>query len=236
MQILLVSDLHGDINPVQPDLASAEILVIAGDVGQTTSESLTADLTHLCSQYPHVVYVMGNHEYYQNTLSGAQGAIQKLTKQLPNLHWLQNSTVTIGGQRFVGTTLWFPQTIIAETLSFGFTDFTWIRNFRQWWGQEHKRAVQYLIETLQPGDVVVTHHTPSYRSVAPLYRLSQSNVFYCNELEDLIEKTSPKLWCHGHVHTAQDYQLGQTRVLCNPYGYTSRGENRTFNPALLITL
>jgi hypothetical protein len=43
------------------------------------------------------------------------------------------------------------------------------------------------------------------------------------------------LWIHGHVHTAQDYRLGETRVLCNPRGYPV--ENNTgFQGGLVVSL
>jgi hypothetical protein len=37
----------------------------------------------------------------------------------------------------------------------------------------------------------------------------------------------PRLWVHGHTHTTCDYELGSTRVACNPYGYPhERDRNR----------
>ena len=28
-----------------------------------------------------------------------------------------------------------------------------------------------------------------------------------------------RLWLHGHTHSARDYVIGTTRVVCNPRGY-----------------
>jgi hypothetical protein len=37
---------------------------------------------------------------------------------------------------------------------------------------------------------------------------------------------------HGHTHSPFDYQVGATRIVCNPKGYS--GENPNFDPALTI--
>jgi len=42
------------------------------------------------------------------------------------------------------------------------------------------------------------------------------------------------LWVHGHSHTAVDYEVAGTRVVCNPRGYP--GEETGFNPGLVLTL
>lgn len=40
------------------------------------------------------------------------------------------------------------------------------------------------------------------------------------------------LWVHGHSHTAVDYDVAGTRVVCNPRGYP--GEETGFRPDLII--
>jgi len=46
---------------------------------------------------------------------------------------------------------------------------------------------------------------------------------FASNPEDFISKTKPDLWIHGHIHTASDYFIGKTRVICNAMGYP--GEN-----------
>lgn len=46
------------------------------------------------------------------------------------------------------------------------------------------------------------------------------NPYYCSDLENLINKhKNIKLWCHGHVHSSKEYDIGKAKVICEPYGY-----------------
>ena len=40
------------------------------------------------------------------------------------------------------------------------------------------------------------------------------------------------LWIHGHTHTAFDYTVRGTRVVCNPRGYA--GEQTGFRADLVV--
>ena len=38
------------------------------------------------------------------------------------------------------------------------------------------------------------------------------------------------LWIHGHTHESFDYEIGKTRVICNPRGYAPIEINKEFKP------
>ena len=89
--------------------------------------------------------------------------------------------------------------------------------------------------------VVITHHTPSPKSVHPRYAGDALNAAFSSNLEHLmIGSKAPALWIHGHTHDSYDYVVnGCTRVVANPRGYTGRygavgQENALFNPGLVI--
>jgi predicted phosphodiesterase len=43
---------------------------------------------------------------------------------------------------------------------------------------------------------------------------------FASRLDDLIlDHPEIAVWVHGHMHNPSDYQVGDTRVLCNPRGY-----------------
>jgi hypothetical protein len=44
---------------------------------------------------------------------------------------------------------------------------------------------------------------------------------------DLLER---KETGDGHTHESFDYEIGKTRVVCNPRGYASTEENKGFRP------
>ena len=104
--------------------------------------------------------------------------------------------------------------------------------------QFHRRAVRFLETKLQESfagpTVVITHHTPSPRSIARAFEGSLLNAAYCSDLEWLIEKYRPELWVHGHVHQFWDYEMGVTRVLCNPHGYMDVEEVEAFERDLVV--
>lgn len=84
--------------------------------------------------------------------------------------------------------------------------------------------------------VLVTHHLPSYRSVAPNFGGHPLNPCYASNLDGLIERYKPALWIHGHTHMSCDYQLGATRVVCNPRGYVNHNLNVDFKAGLVLRI
>jgi len=82
-------------------------------------------------------------------------------------------------------------------------------------------------------DVVVTHYLPSQRSVSVAWRGSVINPFFVCDMDRFIQVVQPKLWLHGHTHTSCNYEIGKTRIVCNPFGYPD-DLNEQYNPKLVI--
>jgi hypothetical protein len=79
------------------------------------------------------------------------------------------------------------------------------------------------------------------RSADPRYGLTPGTAGFCNAMDGLFPFAD--LWVHGHLHCANDYVLdGVTeagrpwtcRVVANPLGYASKGEQAAFRPDLVI--
>jgi hypothetical protein len=105
----------------------------------------------------------------------------------------------------------------------------------------HRRSRGWLARELaQPFEgprVVVSHHLPSWRSVAPPFARAPSNAAFASDLDHLFGPVA--LWVHGHTHHSFDYRAGNTRVVANPRGYpmkTGGFENPLFQAALLVDL
>jgi hypothetical protein len=107
-------------------------------------------------------------------------------------------------------------------------DFTAILGFTEWVYDVNQRAQRFLRAIVQPGDIVLTHHLPAQKSVAPQFRGSPLNSFFLCAQEPLMLVGKPAIWCHGHTHASADYRLGETRVVCNPFGYP--GEQAQWAP------
>jgi hypothetical protein len=82
--------------------------------------------------------------------------------------------------------------------------------------------------------VVVTHFAPTLHSADPRYGLSPGTAGFCNALDDLLPLAD--LWLHGHLHCPTDVQVGRCRIVANPLGYASKGEQLSFQPQQLITV
>lgn len=88
--------------------------------------------------------------------------------------------------------------------------------------------------------VAVTHFAPSLLSADPRYGLTPGTSGFCNALDELLPLAD--VWMHGHLHCANDYVVnghkdGQPwtcRVVANPLGYVSKGEQAAFLEKMVI--
>ena len=88
--------------------------------------------------------------------------------------------------------------------------------------------------------VAVTHFAPSLLSADPRYGLTPGTAGFCNALDDLFPLVD--VWMHGHLHCANDYLVRSgdnglswsCRVVANPLGYLSKGEQAAFRAHLVI--
>lgn len=230
MRIAILSDLHLEFYQdhgarllAQLDPNGVDVLVLAGDL--CSARLLGITFADLCARFAQVIYVFGNHEFYGSNFNDVRAEMRAVAARHENLHWLDNDVATIGGQRFVGTTLWHTPAPDDARFAHYLTDFRVIEDFADRVEHENFRALTFLREHVTAGDVVVTHHLPSQRCVAPKFANSLLNRFFVCDVEALIRERRPALWLHGHTHAAHDLVIGQTRIVCNPLGYP--GEDHT---------
>lgn len=117
MNIQLLSDLHLESHPdfVPEPAPGADVLVLAGDIGSYQSGSALPGLgdVHFGLQrfaprhgWPTpVLLVPGNHEYDGLDFDAAHARLRASCEAL-GITWLEREVLTLGGVRFVGTTLW----------------------------------------------------------------------------------------------------------------------------------
>lgn len=264
MKIAIASDLHlefADLNIQNVD--EAEVLVLAGDIliandlhdhprpqvpyppaiiKTLGSRQLRAqqyrDFIARCSlQFPQVVVIAGNHEFYHGKWSESIATLRSEYGYYPNVHYLEQDIFTHEDVTFVGGTLWTdmnrgdPLTLHAVTDMM--SDFSIIRNDDLGYTKlrpahtvsRHRRTLDYfrfVIDERQNSKiVVVSHHAPSSLSIAEQYKHQRlMNGAYYSDLSDFIlERPQIALWTHGHVHSDFDYKIGTTRVVCHPRGY-----------------
>lgn len=176
----------------------------------------------------------GNHELYGSNPGRLNQLLDKRQAMHSNFHWLHESSVIIGGYRFVGTTLWFPEQPDNILYESSFNDFNQIQGFRKWVYEANRRAVRYLQNVARPDDIIVTHHVPHPEGIPLQWRRSQLNRFFLCDMQTLIRVVQSQLWIHGHTHERRDYQIGRTRFVCNPFGYAGYEEVPGFDWKLVV--
>ena len=235
IRLRVASDLHLDsYRPIEVtelvsrifDGSDYDVAVIAGDVANFAAlgEMLPKLLAGIRKGVP-VVYVLGNHEHYGAASEGAVHAIvSAAARDHGNLHLLAGAALTLFGVRFLGTTLWYEngpliQSIISER---GWPDFHHVpyiaSNLDSWNGRERALVEQRLVET----DIVISHMLPHPACIAPPYEGNPTNAFFVNDQSACLQKAgerAPRLWIFGHTHEWVDKHVENTRLFARPIGY-----------------
>jgi len=231
----------------EPNVADkADVIILAGDIGEWVN-----GLEWARNRFEHqeIVYVAGNHEYYDSDLA-ILDELQAKAKEL-DIHFLENDSVIINGVRFLGCTLWTdfdcysPEEVNRAWPAMN--DYKYIY-CRAWWANEKNR--EEALQLMQPDSLF--GFDPEYFSPTVAYILhkqslewlqqqldqqhdgptvvvthhaptlrSTTNAAYGSDLTKFIKKNSSKidLWCHGHIHKSADYDVAGVRIVCNARGY-----------------
>ena len=247
MKLHVLSDLHTEFADFSPPETDADVVILAGDIGVGLG-----GIEWAARQFPKalVIYVPGNHEFYGNDI--------ELTDELKaaataNIHVLNNDKLELHGIRFLGSTLWtdfnlhgdgeawFARQCAKQLMN----DFTSIHNGSRRFSPEdsvelHEASKTWLVGELERKfegpTVVVTHHLPASASVAKRYANDPLNPAFASSLADVIEKHRPELWIHGHTHAPCDYELFDTRIICNPLGYPGENHRSEFRDDLVVSI
>jgi Icc-related predicted phosphoesterase len=115
MKIALASDIHLEFaDLILKNEENADVLILSGDIctakvfkHKPKERAMVKDFFKRCSfQFPHVVYIMGNHEHYDFDIAKTYDRLKAELADLPNIHLLEKETWDHNGITFVGGTLW----------------------------------------------------------------------------------------------------------------------------------
>lgn len=257
MNISVLSDLHLHFGKCRiPDGDST--LVIAGD----SCEGRLARQMYetLLRNGRTIVFTTGNHEYLcdrkkKTDMQKIDDFWQEFSDTWENFHFLNNSHVTIDGQRFIGGTLWYNpfkgnlEEIVKQMHEY---KYCWV-NGRNINAEHikilHDRCVNYLENNLKENDILVTHYPFSLSSLPEEIKagkISEDSHYdeddiltagaYASDLEKLIKLRMPIIGIHGHIHESRDYFIGKTRVISNPRGYSGKERNPKFDVKHCVTV
>ena len=265
MKIKVVSDLHLEFSDVNiPNDENCDVLILSGDImvaedlhdhpessygmysnvnldnlgrRQAVALRFRDFLKRVSFQFPHVIYVAGNHEFYHGRWDASLDHLREECAKFPNVYFLERDMKVIDNVVFVGGTLWTDMnkedSLTMFTIRSIMNDFKVIKKDNDNWTNlkpvdttiRHRKTLDYIRlivdENKDKKCVVVGHHSPSFLSAHELYKDDTlMNGAYHSSLEEFImDRPQIKLWTHGHTHYAFDYVIGETRVVCNPRGY-----------------
>ena len=254
MRLALYSDLHLELMPWEPPSIDVDVVILAGDIG-----SHTHGIEWAAKAFPYVsnvLYVAGNHEYYDAHL-GMLDELQKPFWEQLGVQFLERRSLEIAGVRFLGCTLWSGFDLYGRDNAEACMNVA-KRSINDYWmiyahkGKRleprdtfrlHRTAIHWLDgELAKPFDgktVVITHFAPHPRCVAPQHQGSDVTPYFVTDLSRLMEKHRIDLWCYGHTHTNCDFVAESgCRVVSNQLGYTGERTrpDTGFRHDLVITL
>jgi predicted phosphodiesterase len=255
MRLHVLSDLHLEFADFVPPNVDCDLVVLAGDIHNGTKGLEWARAT-----WPDkpVLYVPGNHEYYEFDLAELPARLRAVAADL-DIIFLDRDEIHLHGRRILGCTLWtdfdaFGMPLRAEAMAASeryLTDYRLITDRGTPLRAERTRELhlrdrawlEARMAESKPDEklVVITHMVPSMRSTADRFRDKLTTAGFSSHLDHLVERTD--LWIHGHTHDSYDYRIGRGRVVCNPRGYPFKGvrkrrasENPDFRDGLVVTV
>lgn len=259
MKIRIISDLHLDINKDYPlELGDKEIFtILCGD----TSAYFDKASAWMRNNVKNGLFITGNHIFYNEEKKPLPYFLKQYEEAFPissNLAFLNNAHKVIDDIVFVGGTLWTDYKLFSKNSA---DMYKWyatrsINDYRFGKIEENGKlrpitpddcetmfneTLQYIKTIVERFSdktiVVITHHAPSGKSVSDKFSQDNSTPCYASNLEDFIlDHSNIKLWCHGHIHSASDYNIGNCRIICNPRGYAKYKEQTGFDENLVIDL
>ena len=123
MRIAVCSDVHLEFGPISlENTGNADVLILSGDIcvakdlterdsynikGESDKSNKYHTFFQECSaRFPHVVYIMGNHEHYHGDLAKSYDILKTNLSYLKNLHVMEKESFDLDGVTFIAGTLW----------------------------------------------------------------------------------------------------------------------------------
>jgi hypothetical protein len=228
----------------------AQVLILSGDIcvahditqrdpynvmGPEYRSNRFHDFFQRChARFPHVIYIVGNHEYYNGDFATAFAHLKDVLGYLPRLHVLEKESIMIGDITFLCGTLWTdmnredPDTLYR--IRSYMNDFRIIKDSRhpvhykdseghrhtrdgrfspEATVEEHRAMLKFVKESIEANPagkyVVVGHHAPSKASTHAQYAdQTMVNGAYSSDLDQFI-LDRPQIKLWTHGHTHHEF-------------------------------
>lgn len=256
------SDLHLEFSPftIPPlDTDNDTVCILAGDIVDGHNYDMCIEfLKPLAQRFHHIVYVFGNHEFYNKVLEDAKEEFEELLLKANLAHKvtiLEREVINFNKCAIIGATLWADfdrgNPVTMHACLHGLDDYRKIETVKDGSPRKivptdllviHNETRQFLRQTIENYKainskvIVVVHHGVTSLSQNPIYRGDILVPAFISNMADDILDTQPNMIIHGHIHYHHDYMVGDTRVFCNPRGYHGYERVANFKPCLAIEI
>ncbi|UXC36824.1 metallophosphoesterase [Cupriavidus gilardii] len=255
MKLRVLSDLHLEHHTPEsvPD-CDADVVVLAGDIANGR-DGIDWAARHLRGP---IVYVPGNHEYYDSTFTRGDAQLAAAAAEHPQVHLLTagGAVFALPGQppvRVLGTTWWsdyalFGRERVDEAMQ---ACAKVMLDHRLISVEDGSDDGERGPRRFTPADALARHRAESAWLAGELEKpFDGATVVVTHHAPDL-GSLDPRyahdlasagfisrrpdlvqradLWIHGHTHTSFDYRVDGARVVCNPRGYVRRGDGALEN-------
>lgn len=235
MKLRVWSDIHLDVNgrfkykPIGDE--SEHVLVLAGDILSFDElihpiRKEIIDFFEICDLFKQVIFVPGNHEYYNQRIDNTVFSMEtldtfscRILNDEKQYQVLSNDYIIIDDVKFIGSTLWSKirpeyfatvssgirdfQRIVVDIDRFDPVPFT-VNDCNLF----HNHCVDYLQYELgcktseNVRNVVITHFMPfqELQHVKYALNLSGHNDYFQNNLSWMLHKYNIDTWIYGHTH------------------------------------
>ncbi|GAM21227.1 hypothetical protein SAMD00019534_044020, partial [Acytostelium subglobosum LB1] len=224
-------------------------LALCGDIGSMHTPALCSFLWKVSQRYEHVFLIAGNHEFYNpprhdiKTMAQVKHEITERCKQLPNVHFMDDTVFMLDEYKIIGSTLWsFVPEKQVNVVQAQLNDYhmIYVEDERTPGAKRlatvkdtnilHERAVAFIKKEVAGASncLLLTHHAPLFsipeqnkHLCDPMYLNSPINVAFHTDLDHLV-RPPVLLWIFGHTHYTSKFIHNGVVVASNQVGYDMR--------------
>lgn len=245
IDVSTVKSVFNNILLADGRVKTADMLIIAGDLGHYNEQSLSILKILQAEYYKHIICVLGNHDYYlidyslvdkyeNNSFTRVQ-EMRELINSQKDMYCLDGEIIEINGIKFGGCDSsydnsylkeYFPldddDSIINNMWKNGLNDYRMMGNITSYI-EIFNVEIAKLKNIYKKCDVMITHVNPSFlhEHIASAYFGDKFNTFFTFDGHSFMKEGSMKYWVFGHTHDRIEYEYSGVKCICNPFGYPS---------------
>lgn len=206
MKFQILSDLHLKNNGFFKLKVTAPYLILGGDIGYPFTAIFWQFIEYVNTNYTHVYFIPGNHEFYGQTVEVADKFLRNAFRQYKNITYMNGDCIVFDDVVMIGTILWSHIPKECEKISHDFGPHKNISNFSV---QERNSVFEANLAWIKSKadsfpdkkKILITHYAPlCHESCHPKHNGDPKNHDYGTDLYKLINVKNIDLFIYGHTH------------------------------------